>query len=103
MAAHSAYASKFLETAVSQSGEMSSPKIGAALSALRQIVNMHQYQNSQASSKARLPRQIAIQATRSSAGLKELPMPPVDVVLSLCKWTTGTFLYFYLGEGICVG
>lgn len=87
MAAHSAYASKFLETAVSQSAlEMSSPKIGAALSTLRQIVNMQQAQ-AQASSKV-LPKQMAIQG----AGLKNLPMPPVQVVLSLCRWATGAFL-----------
>lgn len=96
MAAHSAYASKLLETAVSRSGEMSSPKIGAALSTLRQIVNMHQNQKSQTSSKSRLPRQIAIHAARSGVKLKDLPMPPVDVVLSVCKWTTGTFIVFLL-------
>lgn len=93
MAAHSAYASKFLETAVSQNAmEMSSPKIGAALSTLRQIVNMQQDQQAQASSRVRLPRQMTIQGAGSSAGLKDLPMPPVQVVLSLCKWATGMFL-----------
>lgn len=88
LAAHSAYASEFLETAVSQSAlQMSSPKISAALSTLKQIVNMQDHQAHPSSSReVRLPNQKTI---IRGAGLQDLAMPPMHVVLSLCRWVKG--------------
>lgn len=88
MAAHTAYASEFLETAVSQSAlQMSSPKIGAALSTLRQIVNLQDHQAHPSSSRElRLPNQMAIRHAR----LQDLVMPPMHVALLLCRWIKGT-------------
>ncbi|ODM20934.1 hypothetical protein SI65_03987 [Aspergillus cristatus] len=84
MAAHSAYASEFLETAVSQSAlQVSSPRIGAALSTLKQIVSMQDHQAHPSSSReVRLPNQKAIRGT----GLQDLAMPPMELVLRLCRW-----------------
>lgn len=94
MAAHSAYASEFLETAVSQSAlQMSSPKIGAALSTLKQIVNMQEHQAHPSSSRGlQLPNQMAIRRVR----FQDLVMPPMHIILSLCRWVKGTphFLSF---------
>jgi hypothetical protein len=80
LAAHSAYASKFLETAVSQSAlQMTSPKIEAALSTLRQIVSM---QNQQPASRGvRFKHQKAV----PRSGLRELKMPPMQVVVGLLR------------------
>ena len=89
LAAHSAYASEFLETAVSQSAlQMSSPKISAALSTLKQIVNMQDHQAHPSSSRGefRLPNQ---KTMIRGAGLQDLAMPPMHVVLSLCRWVKG--------------
>ena len=88
LAAHSAYASEFLETAVSQSAlQMSSPKISAALSTLKQIVNMQDHQAHPSSSRdVRLPNQ---KTMVRGAGLQDLAMPPMHVVLSLCRWVKG--------------
>lgn len=96
MAAHSAYASEFLETAVSQSAlQVSSPRIGAALSTLKQIVSMQDHQAHPSSSReVRLPNQKAIRGT----GLQDLAMPPMELVLRLCRWVKGAFclLHFQL-------
>jgi len=87
MAAHSAYASEFLETAVSQSAlQVSSPRIGAALSTLKQIVSMQDHQAHPSSSReVRWPNQKAIRGT----GLQDLAMPPMELVLRLCRWVKG--------------
>lgn len=87
MAAHSAYASEFLETAVSQSAlQVSSPRIGAALSTLKQIVSMQDHQAHPSSSReVRLPNQKTIRGT----GLRDLAMPPMELVLRLCRWVKG--------------
>lgn len=92
MAAHSAYASEFLETAVSQSAlQVSSPRIGAALSTLKQIVSMQDHQAHPSSSReVRLPNQKAIRGT----GLRDLAMPPMELVLRLCRWVKGVFLVY---------
>lgn len=80
LAAHSAYASKFLETAVSQSAlQMTSPKIEAALSTLKQIVNMQDQQP--ASRGLRFRHQKAV----PRSGLRELKMPPMQVVVGLLR------------------
>jgi hypothetical protein len=86
LAAHSAYASEFLETAVSRSAlQMSSPKISAALSTLKQIVNMQDHQAHTSFREARLPHQKAI----PSCGLRNLSMPPIQVVLPLLRRIQG--------------
>lgn len=94
MAAHSAYASEFLETAVSQSAlQVSSPRIGAALSTLKQIVNMQDHQAHPSSSReVRLPNQKAIRGT----GLQKLAMPPMELVLRLCRWVKGMFSFMHI-------
>ncbi|KAF7594035.1 hypothetical protein BBP40_010313 [Aspergillus hancockii] len=82
LAAHSAYASEFLETAVSRSAlQMSSPKITAALSTLKQIVNMQDHQTHPSSREVRLPHQKTI----PSSGLRNLGMPPIQVILPLLR------------------
>lgn len=80
LAAHSAYASKFLETAVSQSAlQVSSPKIEAALSTLKEIVNMQDQQPTS--------RGIAFRHQKAvpTTGLRDLKMPPTKVIVSLLR------------------
>ncbi|KAB8234773.1 hypothetical protein BDV23DRAFT_30138 [Aspergillus alliaceus] len=80
--AHSAYASEFLETAVSRSAlQLSSPKISAALSTLKQLVTMQDHQAHPSSKEVRFPNQKAM----PSSGLRNLSMPPVQVVLPLLR------------------
>ncbi|KAE8348322.1 hypothetical protein BDV28DRAFT_143800 [Aspergillus coremiiformis] len=82
LAAQSAYASEFLETAVSRSAlQLSSPKISAALSTLKQLVSMQDHQAHPASREVRFPNQKAI----PSSGLRNLSMPPVQVVLPILR------------------
>ncbi|THC92078.1 hypothetical protein EYZ11_008459 [Aspergillus tanneri] len=82
LAAHSAYASEFLESAVSRSAlAMSTPKINAALSTLKQIVNMQDPQSHPSPREVRLPNQRAM----PSSGLRDLAMPPIQVVLPLLR------------------
>lgn len=84
LAAHSAYASKFLETVVSRDAlQMTSPKIDAALSTLKQIVNMQDQQ--QASRGVRFRHQKAVPGT----GLRDLRMPPTQVVVALLRKIKG--------------
>ncbi|KAE8154259.1 fungal-specific transcription factor domain protein [Aspergillus avenaceus] len=82
LTAHSAYASAFLETAVSRSAlQLSSPKISVALSTLKQIVNMQESKTHSSSHEVRFPNQKAV----PSSGLRNLSMPPVQVVLPLLR------------------
>ncbi|PYH87834.1 fungal-specific transcription factor domain protein [Aspergillus ellipticus CBS 707.79] len=82
LAAHSAYASEFLETAVSRSAlQMSTPKISMALATLKRMVNMQDHQAQSPSREVRFPNQKAI----PGSGLRDLTMPPVHVVLSLLR------------------
>ena len=87
LAAHSAYASQFLETAVSRSAlQLSSPTINTALSTLKQLVNMQDYQAHPSSRDVRFPNQKAI----PRSGLRNMNMPPVQVVLPLLRRLKGT-------------
>ena len=71
---------------------MSSPKIGAALSTLKQIVSLQDHQAHPSSSReVRLPNQKTIRG----AGLQDLAMPPIDMVLSLCRWIKGIPLVLF--------
>ncbi|GKZ58639.1 hypothetical protein AnigIFM56816_004799 [Aspergillus niger] len=82
LAAHSAYAREFLETAVSRSAlQMSTPKISTALASLKQIVNMQDHQAQSPSRQVRFPNQRVI----PGSGLRELTMPPAQVVLALLR------------------
>ncbi|GLA77109.1 hypothetical protein AtubIFM55763_008992 [Aspergillus tubingensis] len=82
LAAHSAYAREFLETAVSRSAlQMSTPKISTALASLKQIVDMQDHQAQSPSRQVRFPNQRAI----PGSGLRELTMPPAPVVLALLR------------------
>lgn len=91
LAAHSAYASQFLETAVSQSAlQMSSPKIEGALSTLKQIVNMQDQQP--ASRGVRFRHQKAI----PRYGLRDLKMPPMQTVVALLRNIKGSLAVYSL-------
>ncbi|KAF7589690.1 hypothetical protein BBP40_003937 [Aspergillus hancockii] len=82
LAAHSAYASEFLETVVSQSPlQVSTPHISSALSTLKQIVNMQDRNFRTFSHEGQFPNQRAI----PSSGLRGLTMPPIQVVLPLLR------------------
>ncbi|RAL09064.1 putative C6 transcription factor [Aspergillus homomorphus CBS 101889] len=82
LAAHSAYASEFLETAVSRSAlQVSSPTIQAALSTLKQMVSMQDHQAHSPAREIRFPNQKSI----LGSGIRDLAMPPVQVVLSLLR------------------
>ncbi|PWY79718.1 fungal-specific transcription factor domain protein [Aspergillus heteromorphus CBS 117.55] len=82
MAAHSAYASEFLETAVSRSAlPMSTPKMSMALATLKHMVNMQDHKAQSPSREVRFPNQRSI----PGSGLRDLTMPPVQVVLSLLR------------------
>ncbi|GAA88359.1 fungal specific transcription factor domain protein [Aspergillus luchuensis IFO 4308] len=82
LAAHSAYAREFLETAVSRSAlQMSTPKISTALASLKQIVDMQDHQAQSPSRQVRFPNQRAI----PGSGLRELTMPPAPIVLALLR------------------
>ena len=91
LAAHSAYASKFLESAVSRSAlQMSTPKIGAALATLKQMVNMQDNPVPSSLREARFPSQ----KMRLSPELRDLAMPPSQVVVSILRRLKG--IYFTL-------
>ncbi|KAL4964359.1 putative C6 transcription factor [Aspergillus stella-maris] len=94
MATESAYASDFLQTAVSRSSlQMSASNIDSALSTLKQLVNM---QDNQVSTAREFPRKK--RSGLSDFDLKELIMPPMHVVIPLlrnAKDSYGTALQTY--------
>ncbi|OOF94288.1 hypothetical protein ASPCADRAFT_6972 [Aspergillus carbonarius ITEM 5010] len=82
LAAHSAYAREFLETAVSRNAlQISTPKISTALASLRQMVSMQDHQTQSSPRQVRFPNQKAI----PGSGLQELSLPPVQMVLTLLR------------------
>ncbi|KAK9586530.1 hypothetical protein V6Z92_005479 [Aspergillus fumigatus] len=82
LAAHSAYASAFLETVVSRSApQVSTPKINAALAALRQMVNMQSQPPGTSSKDVPLLNQ---KSCRDS-NLRDLVMPPIEVILPILR------------------
>ncbi|RLL94196.1 hypothetical protein CFD26_102964 [Aspergillus turcosus] len=82
LAAHSVYASAFLETVVSRSApQVSTPKINAALTALRQIVNMQSHPPGSSSKDVPLPNQ----KDGRVSNLRDLVMPPMQVVLPILR------------------
>ena len=88
LAAHSAYAREFLETAVSRNAlQISTPKISTALASLRQMVSMQDHQTQSSPRQVRFPNQKAI----PGSGLQELSLPPVQMVLTLLRKYQGSF------------
>lgn len=80
-----ALASEFLEDAVGRTSLRElSPEMKSALSSLQQIVGMQQQKPS--SEWARFPNQKSM----PRGGIKELPMPPLQVVLSILREMKGT-------------
>lgn len=83
LAAHSAYARAFLESAVSHSTPevLSSPKISEALSSLKQIVEMQNKRRGNDTQRG----QFSSQSNRQGAhrDVRDLEMPPLQVVLTL--------------------
>ncbi|KAJ5201789.1 uncharacterized protein N7498_006452 [Penicillium cinerascens] len=78
--AQSAYATEFLETAVSRSGlQTVDPEIKSALATLKQIAHIHEIQR--LSTAMRFPNERPI----PKAGLPGLPMPPHQAVLSILR------------------
>jgi hypothetical protein len=86
LAAHSAYAKEFLESAVSHSTpEMfSSPKINEALSSLKQIVEMQSKQRDAGTQRGQLSSRLG-----ARCDIRELEMPPLPVVLTVLKKAKG--------------
>lgn len=87
LAAHTAFASEFLEQAVGRSSSMTgitlNPSMEAALSSLQQIVGMQHRQSS--SHVVRFPHQKPF----PRGGFKELPMPPLQIVVALLRAIKG--------------
>ncbi|RYP22634.1 hypothetical protein DL767_008995 [Monosporascus sp. MG133] len=84
LAAHTAFASEFLQNAVEQTsilGQGRSPKIDDALSALRRIVDMQQ------SGKTTLPHESRWLSRKISArvNLRDLSMPPMSLAVRKLK------------------
>ncbi|KKK12214.1 hypothetical protein ARAM_002411 [Aspergillus rambellii] len=87
LATQSAYASSFLETAVSRNAlQMSASKINAALSTLKQIVNMQDNQTTFSRETS-----FANQQGHLRSYLRDLTMPPVEVVLPLLRKAKETY------------
>lgn len=87
MATQSAYASDFLQTAVSRSPlPISDSKINAALSTLKQLVNM---QDNQASSAREFapPKRNRL----TDCNPREMSMPPMNVVIPLLRKAIGMY------------
>lgn len=93
LAAHSAYAREFLESAVSHSTPevLSSPKISEALSSLRQIVEMQNQRHGTTS----LRGQISSQSNRVGVrcDIRDLEMPPLPTVLDILRSLKGMTLH----------
>lgn len=85
MATESAYASDFLQIAVSRNPlQMSVSKVNAALSTLKQLVSM---QDNQPVSAKEFP--LPKRSRLSDCDLRELTMPPMNVVIPLLRKARG--------------
>lgn len=86
LAAHSAYAKEFLESAVSHSTPemLSSPKISEALSSLKQIVEMQSKQRDAGTQRSQLSSRLG-----ARCDIRDLEMPPLPIVLSVLKKAKG--------------
>ncbi|KAJ5620793.1 transcriptional regulator family: Fungal Specific TF [Penicillium lagena] len=86
LAAHSAYASEFLESAVSHSGPQigSSPKITAALSSLKQIVGIQNQRRKTDAQGGQFPGNIT-RLCAANCDIRDMEMPPRPAVLTLLR------------------
>jgi len=83
MTAQTVFASEFIEHAVTQDGFSDlDPRIQAALSSLKQIVHM---QNRTVKHESRFPNAKPL----PKGGFRELPMPPMKLVLKLLRLIKG--------------
>lgn len=89
LAAHSAYAREFLESAVSHGTPevLSSPKIGEALSSLKKIVEMQNQRRDMSFSRGQFSNQSSRPGGRCD--VRDLEMPPLPIVLDLLKMVKG--------------
>lgn len=89
LAAHSAYAREFLESAFSHSTPevLSSPKINEALSSLRQIVEMQNKQREIDPQRAQFPDQENRLGVRCD--VRQLELPPLSAVLTVLRTLKG--------------
>lgn len=85
MAAHTVFASEFLEQAVTSTslGRQLSPDIQSALASLKQMVLMQDRKSSSHESR------FAHQKPMPKGGFSQLPLPPTDVVLKLLREIKG--------------
>ncbi|CAG8151121.1 unnamed protein product [Penicillium olsonii] len=85
LSAHGAYASAFLESAVSKSSPqvLSSPKINAALSSLKQIVGMQNQRREADLPGSRMPSKTTRIGTKCD--IRHLEMPPLEMVLRVLR------------------
>lgn len=90
LTAHGAYASAFLESAVSKSSPqvLSSPKINAALSSLKQLVGIQSQRRETGLEGGQLPTNNARLGVRRD--IRDLEMPPLPVVLDILRKIQGT-------------
>lgn len=88
LAAHTNFASEFLENAVERTSLQDvSPEMHEALASLRQLVKLQSRQS--ISHGPRFPMQQAI----PQGGLGQLPLPPMDLVVTLLKRVRGTDVF----------
>lgn len=93
MATESAYASDFLQIAVSRNPlQMSVSKVNAALSTLKQLVSM---QDNQPVSAKEFP--LPKRSRLSDCDLRELTMPPMNVVIPLLRKARGMSCMVWCG------
>ncbi|KAJ5829933.1 putative transcriptional regulatory protein [Penicillium chrysogenum] len=85
LTAHGAYASAFLESAVSKSSPqvLSSPKINAALASLKQLVGIQSQRREADFQGGQLPMKNARLGVRRD--IRDLDMPPLPVVLDVLR------------------
>ncbi|KAJ6185489.1 hypothetical protein N7519_006790 [Penicillium mononematosum] len=85
LTAHGAYASAFLESAVSKSSPqvLSSPKINAALASLKQLVGIQSQRREADLQGGQLPMKNARLGVRRD--IRDLEMPPLSVVLDVLR------------------
>ena len=90
MAAHTVFASEFLEQAVTNTslGRQLNPDIQNALASLQQLVKMQNQKGNSHESR------FAHQKPVPKGGVKELPLPPTRVVVQLLREIKGNRLWF---------
>ncbi|KAI3112635.1 transcriptional regulator family: Fungal Specific TF [Penicillium roqueforti] len=97
LTAHGAYASAFLESAVSKSSPqvLSSPKISAALSSLKQLVGIQTQRREADSQGSQLPTKNARLGVKRD--IRDLEMPPLPLVLDILRKVQETPPAFFGG------